>query len=518
MESISKTAHGDPALVMSGISKTFPGVRALTNVALELRKGEVHALMGENGAGKSTLLKILSGFYQPDAGGSILLGGREVAFSRPREAQQAGISTIYQELDLVPQLPTYENVYIGREPRTRGVVSHRRMVKDARALFDRLGVSVDVKKPLGEQSPAVQQLTSIARALELHASVVVMDEPTSSLDADETELLFRIVRDLKDQGISVVFVSHRLSEVYEICDRITLLRDGELVGTFDATELSEFELVTKMVGHPVDPGERHVTHGRSTQAPVLDLEDVSSDTLRGVSLALRPGEVTGLAGLLGSGRTELARAAFGADRFSSGTLRAAGRGVAKAWDIPKAIARGVAYAPEERRRDGIFPNMSVLDNVTIASLGAVSTWGVINTRKRREVAQSYAERLRIKTPNLEQPISKLSGGNQQKAILARWLATSPSALLLDEPTRGIDVGAKAEVERLIRELADAGLAVLFISSELPELLRNSTRIVVLRDGTVVGRFDSEEATQESILGAMAAVHDQSSDSTGEGKA
>jgi len=515
MHTTVNPGHGEPVLAMSGISKTFPGVRALRDVALELRRGEVHALMGENGAGKSTLLKILSGFYRPDAGGSIVLDGHDVSFGRPRDAQNAGISTIHQELDLVPQLPTYENVYIGREPRRRGAISHRGMVRAARALFDQLGVAVDVKKPLGDQSPAIQQLTSIARALELHASVVVMDEPTSSLDADETELLFRIVRDLKGRGVSVVFVSHRLSEVYAICDRITLLRDGELVGTYETAELSELELVTKMVGHPVDPGERHAQRVGAAGAPVLELEDVTSERLHGVSLALRPGEVTGLAGLLGSGRTEVARTLFGADRYDAGRVELDGRDLPRRWDVRRAITSGVAYTPEERRSDGIFPNMSVLDNITIASLGAVSTWGVINAGKRRKVAEAYAQRLRIKTPSLDQSISKLSGGNQQKAILARWLATEPKALLLDEPTRGIDVGAKAEVERLIRELADDGLAVLFISSELPELLRNSTRLVVLRDGAVIGRFDAEEASQDLIMGAIAGAHDQPSDQTGE---
>lgn len=503
MSTTLNTGHGELALAMSGISKTFPGVRALKDVSFDLRKGEVHALMGENGAGKSTLLKILSGLYQPDQGGTIRLNNAEVSFSRPRDAQDAGISTIYQELDLVPQLATYENVYIGREPRSRGAISHRQMVRSARALFDELGVSVDVKKTLGDQSPAVQQLTSIARALELKASVVVMDEPTSSLDAEETELLFRIVRDLKSRGVSVVFVSHRLSEIYAICDRITLLRDGDLVGTFDASELSELDLITKMVGHAVDPGERHVRHEATRRPALLEMKDVTSEKLDDVSLSLHPGEVTGLAGLLGSGRTEVARAAFGADRFSSGHIRVDGRDASVRWNISRAISAGVAYAPEERRSDGIFPNMSVLDNITIASLGAVSRWGVISRRRRREVAEKYATRLRVKTPNLDQAISKLSGGNQQKVVLARWLATSPKALLLDEPTRGIDVGAKAEVERLIRELAADGMAVLFISSELPELLRNSTRLVVLRDGAVVGRFDADEADQDTIMAAIA---------------
>ncbi|MDR5699474.1 sugar ABC transporter ATP-binding protein [Agromyces aerolatus] len=503
MADIQRAAgHGEVVLAMSGITKTFPGVRALTDVSLELKRGEVHALMGENGAGKSTLLKILSGLYQPDRGAVISLDGEDVSFKRPRDAQNAGISTIYQELDLVPQLPTYENIFIGREPRRFGAVSHRRMIRDARALFDRLGVAVDVRKDLGEQSPAVQQLTSIARALELRAKVVVMDEATSSLDADETELLFRIVRELKSSGVAVVFVSHRLSEVYEICDRITLLRDGELVGTFQTAELSEYDLVTKMVGHPVDPEERHPMHAGDT-AVVLEGEGITTSTLDHVSLALRSGEVTGLAGLLGSGRTEVARALFGADPITAGDVRMRATGHPKRWSIRRAIRDGIAYTPEERRSDGIFPNMSVLDNITIAALKEVSTWGVINSRKQRRLAQSYVERFRIKTPTLEHPISKLSGGNQQKAILARWLATNPTVLMLDEPTRGIDVGAKAEVERLIRELAGAGIAVLFISSELPELLRNSTRIVVLRDGAIIRRVNAEDADQELIMAAIA---------------
>lgn len=499
-EKRSTHSRGD-VLVMSEISKTFPGVRALSGVSLNLRRGEVHALMGENGAGKSTLLKVLSGLYQPD-GGSIVLDGKSAVFRSPRQAQDAGISTVYQELDLVPQLPTYENVYIGREPRRLGAIQHGQMIRRARWRFSEMGIDIDVRRRLGDQSPAVQQLTSIARALEMNAKVVVLDEATSSLDADETRLLFRIVRKLRQDGMAVLFVSHRLSEIYEICDRITLLREGELVGTYEASELTQLDLITKMVGHAIDPGTRHAAPAAGGDV-VLRAQGLVTEKLRGVSVELTRGAVTGLAGLLGSGRTELARALFGADGIVDGTLDVHGLPRKRSWNIRRAIREGVVYTPEERRSEGIFPSMSVRDNITIASLGRSTKGGVIDRRRQREIAAEYVERLKIKTPSLDHPISKLSGGNQQKVILARWLATAPDILLLDEPTRGIDVGAKAEVEKLVRELADDGLAVLFISSELPELLRNSAELVVLRDGENVERFGTRSTDQDIVMAAIA---------------
>lgn len=503
-------ARPEPLLVMRDIVKTFPGVLALDGASLVVGRGEVHAVVGQNGAGKSTLMKILNGAHRRDAG-EVTLDGKPVDFGSPQAAALAGVSTIFQEINLVPYRSVAENVFMGREPRRFGLLDRQRMVRETREILDRLGVRVDPRRPLGELTIALQQMVAIARAVSFEAKLVIMDEPTSSLDDRETETLFTVIRGLQARGVSVIFITHRLDELYAICDRVTIMRDGRTVEDRPMTDVSRLDLVAKMLGKEIGEVSRGATGFRDRipppalagKPPVIEIRDAArAPRLKGASVAVRPGEIVGLAGLLGAGRTELARIAFGADKPDAGEVLI--DGAKTKLDSPRdAIRAGFGLCSEDRKVDGIIPWMSVRENLTLAALPALSRHGVVDKAKQAEIVDRFIARLGIKTAGPEQRIRELSGGNQQKVLLARWLCLDPKLLLLDEPTRGIDVGAKAEIQGLIDELADGGLGVLMISSEIEEIVEGSNRVVVLRDGRTVAEFDRAAITQDAVIGAMA---------------
>jgi galactofuranose transport system ATP-binding protein len=491
---------------MDGIEKAFPGVVALDGASLRVAPGEVHAIIGQNGAGKSTLIKILNGAYRRDAG-TIMLEGRPVDFHNPQEAQLAGVSTIYQEINLVPYRSVAENIFMGREPKRWGLLDRERMNRDATAVLDRLGVHIDVRRPLSTLNIALQQMVAIARAISTDARIVIMDEPTSSLDEREVEILFDVIRGLKARGIAVIYISHRLDELYAVCDRVTIMRDGKTIDERPIAGASKVELVARMLGKEIGEVRRSGATGfqHPGEHPVgevlVEAKDLQGDRLDGASVTVHSGEIVGLAGLLGSGRTEVARAVFGADPVS-GDLRV--RGKPARWKSPRdAIRAGFGLCSEDRKADGIIPYMSVRENLTLAALPALSRNGIVDRAEQRKIVDRFIDRLGIKTAGPEQTIRELSGGNQQKVLLARWLCLNPSLLVLDEPTRGIDVGAKAEIQGLIDELADNGLGVLMISSELEEITEGADRVVVLREGRTVAEFDHAEVSQDTVMHAMA---------------
>jgi galactofuranose transport system ATP-binding protein len=496
----------EPLLVIEGIDKAFPGVVALDGASLRVAPGEVHAVIGQNGAGKSTLIKILNGAYRRDAG-TIVLEGRPVDFHNPQEAQLAGVSTIYQEINLVPYRSVAENIFMGREPRRWGLLDRQRMNRDATAVLDRLGVHIDVRRPLSTLNIALQQMVAIARAISTDARIVIMDEPTSSLDEREVEILFEVIRGLKARGIAVIYISHRLDELYAVCDRVTIMRDGKTIDDRRIAGASKVELVARMLGKEIGEVRRSGATGfqhrgaRPAGAVLVEANDLQGARLDGASVAVHSGEIVGLAGLLGSGRTEVARAVFGADP-ARGELRV--RGKPARWKSPRdAIRAGFGLCSEDRKADGIIPYMSVRENLTLAALPALSRHGIVDRTEQRKIVDRFIDRLGIKTAGPEQTIRELSGGNQQKVLLARWLCLNPSLLLLDEPTRGIDVGAKAEIQGLIDELADNGLGVLMISSELEEITEGADRVVVLREGRTVAEFAHAEVSQDTVMHAMA---------------
>jgi monosaccharide-transporting ATPase len=498
-------AGDDVLLAMSGISKAFNGVPALREASFEVRRGEVHALIGQNGAGKSTLIKVLTGVYDRDVG-DVVFDGRPVRFSGPHDAQLGGIATIYQEVNLVGYRSLAENVFLGREPRRYGLVDWRRMNAEAARILTSFGLDVDVTRPLNSFAVATQQLTAIARAVSIEARLVIMDEPTSSLADAEVEVLFGVIRRLKADGVSVVFVSHRLDELYAICDRVTIMRDGRTVHVAPMSEVSRIELVTTMLGREL---AEQLSHRRSAQSagaaeePLLEVEGLRRQpVLDGVDLSVRRGEIVGLAGLLGSGRTETARAVFGADPIDAGGIRV--KGEARRWRSPRdAIRAGFGFSPEDRKTEGIVPDMSVRENLTLALLPRLTRHGVLDLRRQRGIVDGFVKDLGIKLADADQPVRELSGGNQQKVLLARWLCMQPDLLILDEPTRGIDVGAKREIQALVRRLADEGLAVLLISSEVEELVADTDRVVVLRDGRSVAELGGDDIQEGSMLEAMA---------------
>ncbi len=501
-----------PVLEVAGVTKRFPGTLALDDVSFALRPGEVHALVGENGAGKSTLIKVLTGVYQPDEG-EVRHLGEPVTFKRPIDAQRAGISTIYQEVNLVPLMSIAGNVFLGREPRTKaGLVDWSKMYADARELLKGYGIDDDVKRPLHTLGVGAQQMVALARAVSTDAKVVIMDEPTSSLEPREVETLFEVLNRLHAEGIAIVYVSHRMDELYRVCESVTVLRDGRVVHSGPLKDLPRIELVSKMLGREIKQireegvtafGEEHDVE----REPLLKAEGLSGmRRLHDVSVSIRPGEVVGLAGLLGSGRSETARAIVGAFPLDGGSVLLAGKPLKKG-KIKAAMRAGIALLAEDRKTDGIIPNLSVRENIVLAALPTLSPFGLVSKAKQDKIVKIFMERLRIKAASPEQKVSELSGGNQQKVLLARWLATGPKILLLDEPTRGIDVGAKAEVQALIDELAQEGLGVLLISSELEELIDGSDRVVVLRDGSVVGELTGDRITEENVLTAIAAEGD-----------
>ncbi|MFD3487904.1 sugar ABC transporter ATP-binding protein [Streptomyces sp. NPDC058665] len=497
-------------LSVTGLTKTFPGARALDGVDFAALPGEVHALIGENGAGKSTLIKVLTGVYQPDEG-EIVHDGRPVRFQTPLEAQHAGISTIYQEVNLVPLMSVARNLFLGREPRNRlGLIDFRRMHGEADEALRSLGLRVDVKRPLRTLGVGAQQMVALARAVSVDARVVIMDEPTSSLEPREVRTLFGVIRMLKERDIAVVYVSHRLDELYEVCDKVTVLRDGKLVHTGPIADLDRLRLVSLMLGREMAEvrgegvtkftGDHHA--GRE---PVLGATDLTvRHTLHQVSVEVRPGEVVGLGGLLGSGRSETAKAIAGALPPDSGKVVVAGSPV-RTGSTPAAIRAGISLLPEDRKAEGIVPGLSVRENIALAALPGLSRFGLVDDAKVDKIVDTFMQRLRIKASGPHQKVGELSGGNQQKVLLARWLAMQPKVLLLDEPTRGIDVGAKAEVQGLIDELADEGLGVLLISSDMEELIEGSDRVVVLKDGAVVAELTGDDVTEDRLLHAIAAA-------------
>jgi galactofuranose transport system ATP-binding protein len=495
-----------PLLSMQGINKQFLGSPALRDAHFEVARGEVHALIGQNGAGKSTLIKVLTGVYTKDSG-RIEFDGREVAFSSPHAAQLAGLSTIYQEVNLVPFRSVAENVFLNREPKRLGFIDWGRMNREAAAILHRLDIDVDVTRPLNEYSIATQQMTALARALSTEAKLVIMDEPTSALAEQEVQTLFRVIRQLKDEGISVVFVSHRLDELYAVSDRVTVMRDGRTVEVCPMSQISRYELVSKMLGRELAEQlsrRRADEHGgRVDRQAVLEVVDLRRGrALDGVSLSVHRGEILGLAGLLGSGRSETARAIFGADPLDSGTV--AVDGAPLHLKSPRdAVDHKIGFSSEDRKVEGIVPQLSVRENLTLALLPHLRRHGIIDGKRQTEIVDRFIAAIGIKCSSPDQPIRELSGGNQQKVLLARWLCTDPKLLILDEPTRGIDVGAKRDIQVLVRQLADEGLAVLLISSELEEIIANSDRVVTLRDGRSVAELRGDEITEDALMHAMA---------------
>jgi ribose transport system ATP-binding protein len=484
-----------PLLEMRGITKHFPGVTALDGVDFELERGEVHVILGENGAGKSTLIKMLSGAYQPDEG-EILFEGEPVRIPSAAVAQGLGISTIYQEFNLVPQLTVAENVFLGRQPRRLGIVDRRRMREEARRLLERIKVRVDPDAPVSALGVAQRQMVEIAKALSLEARVLIMDEPTASLSGQEVQRLFEIVRGLKQEEVGVIFISHHLEEVTEIGDRVTVLRDGKLVGQVPATT-DHSELVRMMVGRSIE--DQFPRRRPEIGDVLLEVRDLSREgVLEDVSLRVRAGEVVGIAGIVGAGRTELARAIFGVDPVDSREVRVRGERM-RSGDLREAKHRGIGFVTEDRQGQGIVPPLSVAENLALASLERYTRAGLLNRRQERSQAEKMIEDLNIRTPGPDQEVRYLSGGNQQKVVIGRWLLADSEVMIMDEPTRGIDVGARVEIYELMNELTENGAGILMISSDLPEVLGMSDRILVMSGGRITGEFSAEDATQEKVM-------------------
>lgn len=494
-------------LEMTAIQKAFNGVAALSDASIEIECGEVHALIGQNGAGKSTMIKVLTGVYRRD-GGTILFNGTESILTTPREAQAAGIATIYQELNLVPLRSVTENVILGYEPKRLGAfINWREAHRRTREILMRFGIDIDVKMPLGSYSTAIQQLVAIARAVSLDAKLVIMDEPTSSLDASEVKVLFGVVRGLRAAGVSVLYVSHFLDELFEICDRVTTMRDGKTVGCDKLADTTKLDLIAGMLGR--DPGEiaqagmTEFGGGAAKQGEVLLAADdiATGPRLSKFDMKLHRGEIVGLGGLLGAGRTEAARALFGVDALTRGKITLKGAAAPKR--PADAIRAGLGFLTEDRKAEGIIPGMSVRENLTLALLPKLTRNGQIDRARERMLVQKYIEALGIKTANMEQPIRELSGGNQQKVLLARWLAIEPDILILDEPTRGVDVGAKREIQMIIRDYVDRGFGVVLISSEFEELVEGADRIVVLNEGRSIAELKNPGITEHKLVQALA---------------
>ncbi len=491
---------------MQNISKAFVGIPALSAASLEVLSGEVHALIGQNGAGKSTMIKILTGYVSRDAG-DILFDGAPFEARSPQDAQSKGISTIYQEINLVPFRSVTENICLGRESRRFGLLDWKAMHQEARLLMARFNIDIDVRKPLYAFNTATQQMVAIARAIGFKAKLVIMDEPTSSLDEREVAVLFDVIRQLKQSGISVIFVSHKLDELYAVCDRVTIMRDGRTVKTADLKKISKLELVASMLGRDIAQVAKSATAFGDRQGKVgkvvLAAKNLSAGhKVHDVSFNVHRGEIVGFAGLLGAGRTETARLVFGADAMRSGALAFEGKAIAPREPVD-AIAHGIGFSSEDRKLEGIIPDMSVAENLTLALMPQLTKAGIVDEDKQRAIVEKFIKRLGIKCSGPEQRIRELSGGNQQKVLLGRWLAMNPKLLILDEPTRGIDVGAKAEIQTLIKELADQGLGVLMISSELEEVIEGSDRVFVLREGRNVAEFSHANLSEAAVMAAMA---------------
>lgn len=507
MDTPSFVDHSSALLWMQNVSKSFPGVLALDNVSLHVHAGEVLGLIGQNGAGKSTLMKILSGVYSIDTG-SIMLEGKPVQIHNPHHAQQLGVSIIYQELNLMPNLSVMENIFVGREPGPPIFFSRRVVESAAQKILDRLKLTIKPTAIVRSLSVAEQQMVEIAKAISREVKVLIMDEPTSSLSETEVNTLFSIIAELKAQGMGVIFISHRLDEVLHICDRVSVLRDGRHVGDADIVDVSKDDMIRMMVGRSLETFF-HEEEAAASSAPDIVLEvrnlwrrgnalDPNAEVLKDVSFSLRRGEILGLAGLVGAGRTELVRTIFGADQHSAGEIRINGAPV-NIHSPLDAISHGIGLVPEDRKGQGLILAQSVSFNMTLANLQAFTQMGFVRGGDERKQVGDYIKRLTVRTPSQEQKVVNLSGGNQQKVVISKWLMVQPKILIMDEPTRGIDVGAKSEIYELMRQLAQAGISILMISSEFPELLAMSDRIVCLTEGRVTGELSRREATLESLM-------------------
>ena len=494
---------------MRDIVKTFPGVVALDHAQLTLRKGEIHALMGENGAGKSTIIKCLTGVYERDSGEVRMEGVEGNIFCHSTmDAQNIGIATVYQEVNLCPNLSVAENLFIGREPRNRlGMIDWRQMNRDAKNLMDSLQIPIDVTMTLDNYSIAIQQMIAIARAVDMDCRVLILDEPTSSLDDNEVEKLFTMMRSLRDKGVGIIFVTHFLEQVYAVCDRITVMRNGTFVGNYEIAELPRVKLVAAMLGKDFDDlaSIKKENAGEETGELMYEAHGlVHKGTIKPFDFEIHKGEVVGLAGLLGSGRSELVRCIYGVDSAQGGTARMKGQDLKVKAPIDS-INAGMAYLPDDRKLDGCIGGLSVRENIVIALQARSGMFRKIPISKQNEIADEFIKMLSIKTASRETLLSQLSGGNQQKVILARWLATNPDFLILDEPTRGIDIGTKTEIQKLVLKFAEDGMSVVFISSEIDEMLRTCSRLIIMRDGEKVGELNSKEVelTQETVMNAIA---------------
>ena len=496
-----------PVLEMKDIDKFFPGVRALSGVNFRMFPGEVHAIMGQNGAGKSTLIKVLTGVYKEDRG-TILFDGKPFHADSPLAAQKSGISTVYQEVNLCHNLTVAENIYIGYQPRRFGMIDWKRMNNDAEKMLAKLNISIDVTQLLSSYSVAIQQMVAIARVLTMSSKVLILDEPTSSLDEKEVTELFKVINKLKSEGMAILFVTHFLDQVYRITDRITVLRNGQLVGEYMAADLSKMDLVSKMMGKDLSELDK-IGHGAGEEKEIVDAEVLMAMENLGLKGSINPfdmkigkGEVVGLAGLLGSGRTEAARIIFGIDKADTGSFNILGKKTSI--HSPKdAIDAGMGFCPEDRKVEGIIDDLSVRENIILALQGRRGIFRNLSRKKQEEIADKYIKMLGIKTPDADREVRTLSGGNQQKVLLARWLATSPKLLILDEPTRGLDVGAKVEIQELVTSLCKEGMSIIFISSELEEVIRVSHRVVVLRDRNKVSELKGKQISEQSIMQTIA---------------
>ena len=499
----------DSVLEMRHIYKTFPGVKALQNVDFTLKKGEIHALMGENGAGKSTLIKVLTGVEEFETGEIMIEGCDHTIINRsPQEAQQKGISTVYQEINLCPNLTVAENLFIGREPRKGGLIDWKTMNRKASELLGSLDINADVTKTIDNYSIALQQMIAIARAVDMSAKVLILDEPTSSLDDGEVEKLFELMRKLRAEGVGIIFVTHFLEQVYAVCDKITVLRNGQLVGRYTTAELPRVQLVAKMMGKDFDDlaaikGEKDKGAAHSDEDIVIKAAGLGrKGYIKPFDLVIHKGEVIGFTGLLGSGRSESVRVLYGAERSDEGNLFIKGKKVVAKHPLTS-MNEGMAYLPEDRKNEGIIADLSVRENLIMALQAKRGMFRLLSRKQQEEYTDKYIEMLQIKTASRETPIKSLSGGNQQKVIIGRWLLTNPDFLILDEPTRGIDVGTKTEIQKLVVKLAEEGMAVVFISSEIEEMLRTCDRMVVMRDGGKVGELDGGEMNQSTIMSTIA---------------
>ncbi len=494
-------------LKMRNINKNFPGVVALEDVSFTLRSGEIHALMGENGAGKSTLIKVLTGVEEFETGTINIAGIKGNVINKTiSDAQKNGISTVYQEINLCPNLSVAENLFIGREPKILGFIDRREMNKKAKKLLESLDINIEVTKPLEKYSLAIQQMIAIARAIDMSAKILILDEPTSSLDEEEVEKLFEFMKMLRKNGVGIIFVTHFLEQVYEVCDKITVLRNGTFVGEYDVASLPRYELVAKMLGKNFDDLESikspKIKEDKKCEMYLSAKKLSHSGKIKPFNLDIKKGEVVGLTGLLGSGRSELARVIYGADKPTSGELELCGKKV-NITNPLKAMKSGMGYLPEDRKTEGIFADLSVRENIMLALQSKKGILNLLSKKQQEEFADKYIELLSIKTASKETLISQLSGGNQQKVILARWLLTNPDFLILDEPTRGIDVGTKTEIQKLVIKLADEGKSVIFISSEIDEMLRTCNKMAVLRDGEKVGELTEDKLNQNDVMKAIA---------------